>query len=74
MELTLLSENYTPFDILYDLAKNYSIILLNGDGFASSRWGLRVSLANLNDESYLEIGKTLRFIFNTLNQHWESSK
>lgn len=69
-----IEENYTPFDILYDLAKNYSIILLNGDGFASSRWGLRVSLANLNDESYLEIGKTLRFIFNTLNQHWESSK
>lgn len=69
-----IEENYTPFDILYDLAKNYSIILLNGDGFASSRWGLRVSLANLNDESYLKIGKTLRFIFNTLNQHWESSK
>ena len=61
-------------DIKIDNTGSKDIILLNGDGFASSRWGLRVSLANLNDESYLEIGKTLRFIFNTLNQHWESSK
>ena len=29
-----IEKNYTPFDILYDLAKNHSIILLNGDGFA----------------------------------------
>ena len=61
-------------NIKIDNTGDKDIILLNGDGFASSRWGLRVSLANLNDESYLEIGKTLRFIFNTLNQHWESSK
>ena len=33
-----------------------------------------IGLEPFNDESYLEIGKTLRFIFNTLNQHWESSK
>lgn len=69
-----IEENYTPFDILYDLAKNHSIILLNGDGFASCRWGVRISLANLNDECYLEIGKTLRVIFNSLKIHWESSK
>lgn len=54
-----IKSNYTPFDILYTLAKEYSVILLNGDGFASSEWSLRVSLANLNTDSYLTIGKVL---------------
>lgn len=67
-----IEKNYTPFDILYDLAKNYSIILLNGDGFASSRWGLRVSLANLDNEYYLKIGKILRQIFNNIIKEFES--
>ena len=68
-----IENNYTPFDILYDLASNYSTVLLNGDGFASSRWGLRVSLANLNDEAYLEIGQTLRRIFNDIMNEFKSS-
>lgn len=69
-----IEKNYTPFDILYNLANDHSIILLNGDGFASCRWGLRVSLANLNDESYIEIGKILRATFNDLKLKWEASK
>ena len=68
-----IESNYTPFDILYDLANNYSTVLLNGDGFASSRWGLRVSLANLNDEAYLEIGQTLRRIFNNIMDDFKCS-
>lgn len=67
-----IEKNYSPFDILYDLAKNYSTILLNGDGFASCRWGLRVSLANLDDSAYLKIGQTLRKIFNELINNFES--
>ncbi|MEN8078251.1 aspartate 4-decarboxylase [Clostridioides difficile] len=67
-----IESNYTPFEILYNLAKNYSTVLLNGDGFASSRWGLRISLANLNDEAYLEIGQTLREIFNELISNFKS--
>ena len=68
-----IENNYTPFDILYDLAKNYSTVLLNGDGFASSRWGLRVSLANLNSEAYFKIGQTLRSIFNDIMNDFKSS-
>nr|WP_207745900.1 aspartate 4-decarboxylase [Clostridium sp. D53t1_180928_C8] len=68
-----IESNYTPFDILYDLANNYSTVLLNGDGFASSRWGLRVSLTNLNDEAYIEIGQTLRKIFNDIINDFKSS-
>lgn len=67
-----IENNYTPFDILYNLSKNYSTVLLNGDGFASSRWGLRVSLANLDDEKYLQIGQTLRKIFNTIIEEFKN--
>ena len=68
-----IEKNYTPFDILYNLAKNYSTVLLNGDGFASSRWGLRVSLANLNDEAYLKIGQTLRERFDNIIKEFKAN-
>ena len=68
-----ISKNYTPFDILYTLAKDYSVVLLNGDGFASSQWSFRVSLANLNDNCYYIIGKVLRKVLNDLLKEWEES-
>ncbi|MGL5353247.1 MAG: aspartate 4-decarboxylase [Clostridium sp.] len=67
---TYIEENYKPLDILYTLAKNYSIILLNGDGFASGAWSLRVSLANLNDNAYYIIGKVLNEILEDLHTEW----
>ena len=69
-----ISEKYTPFDILYDLAKNYSVVLLNGDGFASSEWSFRVSLANLNDNCYYIIGKALKKILTYLIKEYEKNK
>ena len=68
-----ISENYTPFDILYDLARNYSVVLLNGDGFASSEWSFRISLANLNDNFYYIIGKVLRTVLSELHLEWQKS-
>lgn len=58
--------NYRPLDIIYTLANNFSIILLNGDGFASSEWSLRVSLANLTDESYYTIGSSINQMLDNL--------
>lgn len=55
-----LSNNYSPFEALYDLAEKHSVVLLNGDGFASSKWSLRVSLANLNDDAYEQIGQAIK--------------
>ncbi len=68
-----ISKNYTPFDILYDLARSYSVVLLNGDGFASSEWSFRISLANLNDNYYFIIGKVLKKVFNELVLEWQKS-
>lgn len=61
-----LESNYTPFDVLYDLADLYSVVLLNGDGFASSKWSVRVSLANLQDDAYVKIGQAIRNLIDTL--------
>lgn len=69
-----ISSHYTPFDILYNLAKNYSVVLLNGDGFASSEWSLRISLANLDDNYYYIIGKVLRKILDDLLREWKENQ
>ena len=69
-----ISSNYTPFDILYTLARDYSVVLLNGDGFASSEWSFRISLANLNDNCYYIIGKVLRKMLNELLLQWKKNK
>ena len=35
-------------------------MLLNGGGFEAPNWSLRVSLANLPDEAYEDIGRGVR--------------
>ena len=47
-------------DILFRLAKQASIVLLNGGGFEAPKWSLRISLANLPEEAYAKIGEYLR--------------
>ena len=57
-----LEDNYKPVQVLYRLAKESSIVLLGGSGFQGPEWSIRISLANLNDEAYKEIGHALRTI------------
>lgn len=68
-----IKENYTPVDILYKLAKNYSIVLLSGSGFAGPDWSIRVSLANLQDNAYLKIGKAIKTILNGYLADWKNN-
>jgi aspartate 4-decarboxylase len=51
--------NYEPVDILFRLAENNSVVLLNGGGFDAPEWSVRVSLANLRNDAYGEIGRWL---------------
>lgn len=57
-----LKKNYAPLDFVIRLAKETSIVLLNGDGFDGPEWSVRASLANLNDADYLKIGASIRQI------------
>lgn len=69
-----LQENYKPVDILLRLAEESSIVLLSGGGFHGPEWSIRISLANLNDESYSKIGEVLRRILEEYVTIWENTK
>jgi aspartate 4-decarboxylase len=67
-----LQDKYDPQDILFRLAENSSIVLLNGCGFLGPNWSIRVSLANLDDEAYAHIGRELRKVLEEYVQEWKS--
>lgn len=68
-----LQDNYKPVDILIRLAEQSSIVLMNGSGFGASEWSIRISLANLSDESYSKIGEILYDILGRYVEEWKTS-
>jgi aspartate 4-decarboxylase len=58
-----LGQTYEPVDPIFRLAEQTSIVLLPGGGFDGPQWSVRVSLANLPDDCYAEIGAGLSRIF-----------
>lgn len=69
-----LKKNVHPLDLAFRLAEAYGIVLLNGGGFEAPDWSLRVSLANLPDEVYEEIGRGVRAIARGYRDAFEASK
>jgi aspartate 4-decarboxylase len=67
-----LKKNYHPFDVLFALAEKFSIVLLNGSGFAGPDWSVRVSLANLPDEAYSKIGGQLAAVVQVAVNAWKA--
>jgi aspartate 4-decarboxylase len=63
-----------PLDLAFRLAEDHGIVLLNGGGFDAPDWSLRVSLANLPDEAYEEIGRGVRSIARGYRDAFEASK
>ena len=57
-----IKENYDPLDIVFRLAEDHAIVLLNGGGFDAPDWSVRVSFANLPDEVYEDIGRAVRAV------------
>jgi len=66
-----LQENYKPVDILLSLAQESSIVLLSGGGFHGPEWSIRISLANLDDVHYSEIGIVLHKILEKYVKSWK---
>jgi aspartate 4-decarboxylase len=66
-----LTGRHHPLEILFRLAEESAIICLPGGGFDAPRWSLRVSLANLDDEAYPEIGRALRRIMEAYVAEWK---
>ncbi|MEQ8156218.1 MAG: aspartate 4-decarboxylase [Clostridiaceae bacterium] len=69
-----MQKNHKPVDVLFRLAEESSIVLLSGSGFQGPEWSIRISLANLSDESYSLIGQILHRILEEYVEKWNSSK
>src|SRR3954471_21006501 len=69
-----LKKNIHPLDLAFRLAEDHGIVLLNGGGFEAPQWSLRVSLANLADEAYEDIGRGVRTIARGYQDAFEASK
>jgi aspartate 4-decarboxylase len=54
--------NIHPLDIVFRLAEDHGIVVLNGGGFEAPDWSIRVSFANLDDEVYGHIGRAIRAV------------
>lgn len=69
-----LKKNVHPLDLTFRLAEAHGIVLLNGGGFEAPDWSLRVSLANLPDEAYDDIGRGVRAVARGYRDAFEASK
>jgi aspartate 4-decarboxylase len=69
-----LKKNIHPLDLAFRLAEDHGIVLLNGGGFEAPQWSMRVSLANLPDEAYEDIGRGVRTIARGYRDAFEASK
>ena len=54
--------NVHPLDIVFRLAEDHGIVLLNGGGFEAPDWSVRISFANLDDDVYENIGRAVRAV------------
>jgi aspartate 4-decarboxylase len=71
--VTFVKQQYEPLDLVFQLAEQFSIVVLNGSGFEAPDWSVRVSLANLPDEAYIEIGDALRTIMEQYRLAWQKA-
>ena len=69
-----LSHNYEPVDFLFRVAEKSSVVLMDGGGFGGPKWSIRVSLANLDDEDYAQIGNFMRKSAEEYVAAWKASK
>jgi aspartate 4-decarboxylase len=69
-----LRKNYECTDILFRLAEKSGVVLMHGGGFGGPDWSVRVSLANLPEDTYPKIGQYLKEAAEGYVQEWQASK
>jgi aspartate 4-decarboxylase len=68
-----MKKHFDPVDILFRLAEETSIVLLNGGGFDGPEWSIRISLANLDTGDYATIGKAIAKMLHRYAADWQHS-
>jgi aspartate 4-decarboxylase len=71
--VTWMKANIHPLDIVFRLAEDHGIVLLNGSGFAAPDWSVRISFANLDDHVYDDIGRAVRAVARGYRQAYEAA-
>jgi aspartate 4-decarboxylase len=72
--VAFLEANYEPTDMLFRLARETGVIALNGGGFDAPEWSIRLSIANLRDFQYAEIGRSIRTVAEEYLAEWHRSR
>jgi aspartate 4-decarboxylase len=68
-----LTATYEPTDVVFRLAEQTGVVLLNGGGFEGPKWSIRVSLANLRDEEYAAIGRAIVQVVSEYADEWRAA-
>jgi aspartate 4-decarboxylase len=69
-----LAASHEPIDPVVRLAERAAVVLLHGGGFDGPAWSVRVSLANLDDDCYLEVGAAITRIFDGYVEEWRTEQ
>lgn len=69
-----LKANVHPLDIVFRLAEEHGIVLLNGNGFDAPDWTARISFANLDDYVYDDIGRAVLAVAQGYRKAYEAAK
>jgi aspartate 4-decarboxylase len=68
-----LRKNYECTDVLFRLAEKSGVVLMHGGGFGGPDWSVRVSLANLPEDTYPKIGQYLKEAAEGYVEEWKAS-
>ena len=66
-------ENITDLDFLNDLAQKKGVVLMYGPGFDAPEGSVRISLANLYKEDYVEIARRIRELLDEYYTEFEET-
>jgi aspartate 4-decarboxylase len=69
-----LKKNYESTDVLFRLAEQSGVVLMHGGSFGGPEWSVRVSLANLREETYPKIGQYLKQAAQGYVEEWQASR
>jgi aspartate 4-decarboxylase len=72
--ITWVKAHIHPLDIVFRLAEDHGIVLLNGGGFEAPNWSVRVSFANLDEEVYADIGRAVRAVARSYVMAFQASQ
>lgn len=65
--------NVHPLDLVFRLAEEHGIVVLNGGGFEAPNWSVRVSFANLRDHVYDDLGRAVRTVARGYREAYEAA-